>query len=167
MNLASSEFEGRLSLREERAQDALALARVVQSAFGPGRFAKTAERVRETARLARQLSQVAFHCGDVIGCCRIWEVEAAGAPLYFLGPLAVTPQHQGDGVGAALVSASLALCDQVPRSIILIGAPEYFAPFGFRPLPWGGLLWPGPVDAGRCLWRPANAGSPPPAGLLI
>jgi predicted N-acetyltransferase YhbS len=62
------------------------IERVLDRAFGPGRFAKTSERVRERgAHFEPALTRVAIDdVGDIVGVCRIWRVQA-GAPVFFLG----------------------------------------------------------------------------------
>lgn len=136
-----------------------AMERVLNAAFGPGRFAKVSERVREFASLERTLSRVALRDGAPVGCCRIYRVAVAAAPMLFLGPLAVAPEAQGDKLGAALVAAALAACDASgARGVIVVGQPRMFAPFGFVEIPPGRIRLPGPVEARRLQWRPVGAG---------
>ncbi len=127
---------------------------VLDRAFGPGRFAKTSERVRERgARFEPALSRVAIEDDRVLGCCRIWSVEA-GRSVYFLGPLAVDPALQHHGLGAALTRDSLAACRSVGHAggVVLVGAAGFFTPLGFSRIPEGTLSMPGPVDPARFLW---------------
>jgi predicted N-acetyltransferase YhbS len=133
--------------------DLAALPALLTAAFGPGRFAKTSERVREQgARLDPALSRVAFDEHRILGCCLLSHVMIGAAPALFLGPLAVHPRAQKGGIGAALVAASLeAARDAGADAVILVGAPAFFAPFGFAALPKGRVVLPGPVDPGRFL----------------
>jgi len=133
---------------------------VLDRAFGPGRFAKTSERVRERgARAEPQLSRVALsESGAIIGVCRISSLEA-GAPAYFLGPLAVDPGAQAVGVGAALVRETVNACRERGGSVIvLVGAHKFFQPMGFAVVPEGRLIMPGPVDPARLLWVELHPG---------
>lgn len=129
------------------------LEQVLDRAFGPGRHAKTSERVRENgAAFQPALSRVALMDGAAIGCCRIWRVAIGEAEALFLGPLAVEPDCQHHGVGADLVRASVEAARATPYpAILLVGAASFFAPLGFREVPRGRVLMPGPVDPGRFL----------------
>jgi len=144
----------------ERPEHAEAIERVLSRAFGPGRYAKTSERVRERgARFEPTLSRVALdEDGEVVGVCRIWSV-AAGAPLYFLGPLAVDPAAQSEGVGLALVREAVAACRIMGGSaIMLVGAEAFFRPAGFSVATPGRVRLPGPVDPRRLLWLELRPG---------
>ncbi len=141
----------------ERPDHAGEIERVLDRAFGPGRFAKTSERVRERgARHRRDLSRVAALDARVIGVCRLYEARA-GAPLLFLGPLAVDPGDQHKGLGAALVHACLeAARADGARAIACVGAAAFFEPLGFSIIPHGVLTLPGPVNPDRFLWAALN-----------
>ena len=148
------------TLTAEKPEHSDAIERVLARAFGPGRFAKTSERVRERgAILERTLTRIALNeDGEVIGVCRIWRVEA-GAPAYFLGPLAVDPSQQSAGLGIALVRDSVAACRASGgNGIILVGAEPFFRPAGFTLAPKDRLAMPGPVDRARLLWLALRPG---------
>ncbi len=148
------------TLTAERPEHAADIERVLARAFGPGRYAKTSERVRERGAVPEtNLTRVAFNeAGDLVGVCRIWRVDA-GAPLYFLGPLAVDPSEQAAGVGLALVRDSVAACRASGgNGLILVGAERFFRPIGFSIVPAGRLSLPGPVDAARFLWLELRPG---------
>jgi len=131
-----------------------ALPALLASAFGPGRFAKTSERVRENgARLDLGLSRVALDGARVIGCCLVSHVMVGEDQALFLGPLAVHPHAQKAGIGAALVTASLQGAKRAGAdAVILVGAPSFFEPLGFSAAPKGLISLPGPVDPARLLW---------------
>jgi predicted N-acetyltransferase YhbS len=130
------------------------LERVLTAAFGPGRFAKVSERVREHAVLDRALSRIAMQDGAPVGCCRIYRIAIGGAPALFLGPLAVDPAAQGASLGKRLVAAALDACDATrAHVIVVVGQPYMFAPFGFVEVPRGRIALPGPVEARRLQWR--------------
>lgn len=138
---------------DDAAWDA-ALEHVLTAAFGPGRFAKVSERVRERAPLDRALSRVAIDGEAPVGCCRIYRIALGAAPMLFLGPLAVAPQAQGAQLGGALVAASLEACEASgAKGVIVVGQPRMFAPFGFVEVPRGRVTLPGPVEARRLQWR--------------
>jgi len=136
-----------------------AVERVLDRAFGPGRFAKSSERVRERgAEFEPGLSRVAVSGGAVLGACRIWSVEA-GAQLYFLGPLAVDPAAQAEGLGLALTKACVEACRvRGGAGIIVVGAERFFRQAGFVVVPRDRVIMPGPTDPARLLWLPLRLG---------
>lgn len=145
----------------EKAEHGDAVEAVLAAAFGPGRYAKTSERVRERGALAEpSLSRVALNdAGAVIGVCRIWRVSA-GVPAYFLGPLAVDPAAQSAGVGLELARA----CVNASRAaggagaMLLVGAEPFFSPLGFSVIPKDRVKLPGPVNPARHLWLELRPG---------
>ena len=142
------------TLAAEKPEHADAIERVLERAFGPGRFAKTSERVREQgAHFEPALSRVGVNAaGDIVGVCRIYRVKA-GVELYFLGPLAVDPGAQSAGLGAELTRACVNACRIVGgNGVILVGAATFFTPLGFSHVPVGRITLPGPVDPARFLW---------------
>lgn len=150
------------TLSAERPEHRDAIERVLDRAFGPGRFAKTSERVRERgAEFEPALTRVALtQAGEVIGVCRIWRAEA-GAPVYFLGPLAVDPAAQSAGLGLTLVREAVAACRAASggAGVVLVGAERFFQPVGFSIVPKGRLFLPGPVDPSRLLWLELRPGA--------
>jgi predicted N-acetyltransferase YhbS len=144
----------------EKPEHAAAIELVLDRAFGPGRFAKTSERVRERgARLEPALSRVALDdAGEVIGVCRISRVKAGGE-LFFLGPLAVDPGAQAAGLGLALTREAVTACRvSGGNGVALVGAERFFRPLGFSVVPANRLALPGPVDPQRFLWLELRPG---------
>jgi len=144
----------------ERPEHAAQIEAVLDRAFGPGRYAKTSERVRERgARHELALSRVALNdAGEVIGVCRIYAAHA-GAPIFFLGPLAVDPNAQLAGLGLTLVRECVVACRAGGGApIVLVGAERFFRPAGFSVVPKDRLIMPGPTDAARLLWMELRPG---------
>ncbi len=139
-----------LRIEIEVPADAAAVEALVLAAFGPGRFAKTAERLRERARVAAGF--VAREDGRVIGSVRLWAISVGGEPALFLGPIAVAADSRRAGLGADLVQACVDRAGEA--GILLVGDLPYFGRFGFRPAPEVRLS--GPVDPRRVLWRGAG-----------
>ena len=139
-----------LRIEIEASADAAAIEALVLAAFGPGRFAKTAERLRERARIAAGF--VAREDGQIIGSVRLWAITVGGEPALFLGPIAVSAASRRAGLGADLVQACVDHAGEI--GILLVGDLPWFGRFGFRPAPDARLG--GPVDQGRVLWRGAG-----------
>ena len=136
-----------LLIEMEAPGDAAAVEALVLAAFGPGRFAKSAERLREKARLVAGF--VARENDRAIGSVRLWAVTVGDAQALLLGPIAVADDSRKAGLGAALVQACVEHAGDT--GVLLVGDLSYFARFGFRPAPEARL--PGPVDQRRVLWR--------------
>jgi predicted N-acetyltransferase YhbS len=138
-------------------------------AFGPGRHAKAAARLREGHQCRRDVSFVALANDELIGACRLWLLQTdQGHEALFLGPIAVSPDRQGLGLGGKLVEACLTASDRLTGlPVILVGDLAFFEPFGFRQVPKGQLILPGPADPKRILYRLALGPNPlEPAGRL-
>ena len=121
-------------------------------AFGPGRYARAAFRIREGGPHDRLLSRVALVDGKVIASVRLTPVLIGETPALLLGPLAVAPAHKNIGIGRSLLQESLALAkDAGHKLVILVGDEPYYGPFGFRRMPQGTMRFPAPVDQNRIL----------------
>ena len=83
-----------------------AVTALIDRVFGPGRFAKSSERLREGNTLLADCSFVSLRGGAPVGCVRMWPVTIGGEPVAFLGPLAVDPDERSAGLGQALVEAA-------------------------------------------------------------
>ena len=145
-------------IHTETVFDAAAVARVVEAAFGPGRLAKTAERLREGRDPA--VGFVARQDGRIIGSVRLWTIAIGGAPALFLGPIAVERTERNAGIGAELVGVCVEWARQAQApGVLLVGDPPYFDRFGFQRI--DGAVMPGPVDPGRLLWLALEAVAAP------
>lgn len=155
-----------MKIRPETQADRSAVDNLVLEAFGPGRFAKIAERLREGNHPWTGLGHIADLDATIVGSCAIWPVDLGGCRFAMLGPIAVGPRYRGDGLGQRLVAACLEACDAVGVSGVFCVGPEgFFAPFGFAPVRKDVTL-PGPVDPARVLFRPLVPGTPSPAGEI-
>lgn len=151
MTLAASHLPDPALIEAETAADAEAVDALVLAAFGPGRFAKTAERLRESAR--RVAGFVVRRDGAMIGSVRLWAITVGGTPALFLGPIAVEADRRSEGLGAALVSACVEHAQREGAAgVLLVGDPPFFSRFGFQPAP--DAVPPGPVDRDRMMWLP-------------
>ncbi|RVU18692.1 GNAT family N-acetyltransferase [Methylobacterium oryzihabitans] len=141
-----------LVIRPETSLDAAAIDRLHERAFGPGRFARTAFRLREGVPHLADLSFTALVGTLLVGSVRVSPARAGGAPALVLGPLTVDPAFGSRGIGGALMTASLDAARAGGHGLVLlVGDAPYYARFGFRPVPPRHLVLPGPVDPGRFL----------------
>ena len=142
----------------ETEADARAVAALVDTAFGPGRWAKTAERLREHNHPIPGLSLVAREAGRVTGSVRLWPVLIGDTPAAFLGPIAVEDAQRRRGLGAQLVERACEAAEaQGLAAVLLVGDEPYFGRFGFVR---SNAKLPGPVDPRRVLIRMFGGGAP-------
>jgi predicted N-acetyltransferase YhbS len=148
-----------LYLPEEPAHDA-AIEALNAEAFGPGRFAKAAYKIREGGPHDPTLSFVAVRNGEVVASVRLTPVAAGEGRALLLGPLAVRPAHKNLGIGRKLVSiAQKAAADAGHGVVILVGDEPYYGPLGFRMIPKGQITMPRPVDPRRFLAHEIKPGA--------
>jgi predicted N-acetyltransferase YhbS len=147
--MSSSSF----AIRPETDGDACILSELSAQAFGPGRFARSAYRVREGVPPVRALSLCAVVDERLVGGIRFTAIRIGGGEGgLLLGPLVVDPAAAGKGFGRALVEAGLARARAEGfRLVLLVGDMPYYGRFGFQPVPPGQITLPGPVDPARLL----------------
>jgi predicted N-acetyltransferase YhbS len=123
-----------------------------EEAFGPGRFARAADRIREGGPHDRTLSYVAMQDGAVIASVRMTPIAAGAGRAQMLGPLAVRPAFKNLGIGRRLVAIALEQASKagVP-AVMLVGDEPYYGPLGFKKMPHGQISMPRPVDLNRVL----------------
>jgi predicted N-acetyltransferase YhbS len=140
------------TIRSERPEDAPLVDALNRAAFGPGRFAKSAYRLREGVSQVGELSFVAVEDGKLRGSVRFWPVVIGERRALMLGPLAVETVQRGRGIGVALMERGIAEARaQGHEGVILIGDEPYYARVGFARVPAGSVRFPGPVDPSRIL----------------
>ncbi len=134
--------------------------RLIEQAFGPGRMAKAAERLREGNQPVAELCYCAVDAGAVAGAVRLWPIRIGDRPALFLGPIVVDPAWQSRGLGAELVER---VCDKAKtlghELVLLVGDHSFFGPLGFVVTPSGAVAMPGPVNPQRLLWRELQSGA--------
>jgi predicted N-acetyltransferase YhbS len=143
-------------LTEDASHDA-AIDHINEEAFGPGRFARAAARIREQGPHDIALSFICADRGETIASVRMTPVLAGDVKGHLLGPLAVRPSHKNLGIGRELVRIAIeAARKKGSEGVILVGDPPYYMPLGFEKVAYGALSFPGPVDPGRVLVVPFN-----------
>jgi predicted N-acetyltransferase YhbS len=146
-------------VRLEVPAEAQAVEALNADSFGPGRFAKSAYRLREGVDPIAALSFVAVENDILRGSVRFWPISVGGHEELLLGPLAVQTGQRGKGIGIALMQAGIEAARQGPwRGILLVGDEPYYAKVGFSRLPPGRVKFPGPVDQNRILGLSLKAG---------
>lgn len=142
------------------AADDAHLEKLDERAFGPGRYARTAYRLRESVEPDRSLSFVARIGTLLVGANRMTPILVGSTPALLLGPLTVEPAFRQQRVGETLVKYSLdAARDAGHGLVLLVGDEEYYARLGFAPVPQGKITMPGPVDPERLLYCELRPGA--------
>ncbi|WP_409371525.1 GNAT family N-acetyltransferase [Methylocella sp. CPCC 101449] len=141
-----------LDLRPMRPADLPLIERLDERVFGPGRFSRSAYRLREGVAPDFNLSRVAYVGSLLIGANLMTLARCGEQELVLLGPLTVEPAYRSRGIGEALALASIEASRAAGHGVvILVGDLPYYARLGFKPVPMGKLTLPGPVDPARLL----------------
>jgi len=141
-----------LTILPETAEDAAAIERLHERTFGPGRYAKTAYRLREQVAHRLDVSFTARIGTLLVGSVRLSPVRIGETKALLLGPLTVEPAFRERGVGQALIERALKEAKaKGHRLVILVGDEPYYGKCGFKRIPPGRAAMPGPVDPARLL----------------
>ncbi|AHD10594.1 GNAT family N-acetyltransferase [Phaeobacter gallaeciensis] len=142
-----------IELKAEQPEDRWEVEALYDLCFAPGREALSSYRLREDVPPVSGLSQVARDADGILaGAIRFWPVRIGEceAPALLLGPVAVHPTHQGEGLGGALIRDSLAKAAESGWSrALLVGDAPYYRRFGFSRLT--GVDMPPPTNPERVL----------------
>jgi predicted N-acetyltransferase YhbS len=130
----------------------VAIERLHERTFGPGRYARTAYRIREQLAHSLDLSFTARVGTLMVGSVRLTHVCIGETPALLLGPLTIEPPFRERGIGRALIDRALASArSRGHRLIVLVGDEPYYGRSGFKRVPRGTITMPGPVDPARLL----------------
>jgi predicted N-acetyltransferase YhbS len=148
-----------ITLAEETPQDVWEVEALYDLAFAPGREALSSYRLRDDVPPAPGLSLVARDkAGILAGAIRYWPVTVSNHSALLLGPVAVHPTRQGEGLGGFLIRDSLTVARaQGWARVLLVGDAPYYARFGFVRL--DGVMMPPPTNPARVLGRALKPGS--------
>ena len=139
-------------IRDERVSDVIARERLLDEAFGPTRFAKTCQRLRDGRLPAQGLALVASDGRKLVGTLRFWNIAAGDRAALLLGPIAVAPSHRCEGIGRRLIGTGLDRARRFGhRAMLLVGDAPYYSRFGFERRFTEALMMPGPVEDERFL----------------
>jgi predicted N-acetyltransferase YhbS len=146
-----------VQLFQETPQDWWEVEALYDLCFSPGRTALSSYRLRDGIDPVYGLSLLARdETGALAGAIRFWPVRVGAAPALLLGPVAVHPTRQGEGIGALLIEGALERADAWDR-VLLVGDAPYYSRFGFSKL--DGVVMPPPTNPDRILGRDLTPGA--------
>jgi putative acetyltransferase len=134
-----------VTIRRERPEDAPAIARVIDAAFGDTATSAFTAKIRAADGYVAELTFVAEEDGEIVGFTMLSYVgvENRDQRLLVLTPMAVRPDRQLCGIGKAIVNAAINAADRRGEPVVLVeGVPSYYPQFGFRSASALGLLRP-------------------------
>lgn len=142
-----------LIIRKALADDIPEISKLHARIFGPGRFVRSAYRVREGKGHLSRFCLVAYLDDQLVASLRMTEITIGGTTgAALLGPLAVDRAHGGNGIGTKLVTQALEAARSSGTALVtLVGDELYYGRFGFKPVPFGQIVFPGPVNPARIL----------------
>lgn len=140
-------------LRPERPEDWWEVEALYDLSFGPGREGLSSYRLRDGVRQVAGLSLVARDAAGILGgAIRYWPVQIARWDALLLGPVAVHPTRQGEGLGGMLMERSLKIAARRGWArVMLVGDAPYYGRYGFDKLT--GVTMPPPTNPDRVLGR--------------
>ena len=141
-----------LTILPETPEDAVAIERLHERTFGPGRYARSAYRIREGRAHLLELSFTARIGTLLVGSVRLTPIFIGEAPAMLLGPLTVEPPFRERGVGGSLIKRALKDAKaKGHKLVVLVGDEPFYSKSGFKKIPKGQVKLPGPVDPARLL----------------
>ncbi|MGY6632389.1 MAG: GNAT family N-acetyltransferase [Alkalilacustris sp.] len=139
-----------VELAEERPEDLWEVEALYDLCFAPGREALSSYRLRAGVAPVAPLCLTLRGDGMLAAAIRFWPVRVAGCPALLLGPVAVHPTRQGEGLGGWLIGDALERARALDWSrVMLVGDAPYYARFGFARLQ--GVTMPPPTNPDRVL----------------
>lgn len=154
--------------RRHREGDGPAIARLLDKAFGPNRLSLSSYRLREKCDDIPELSLLALQNEAAVGSIQYWPIRIGDeTDALLLGPLAVDPDLKGRGIGRALMAQTLdRAAARGDALVLLVGDLDYYAASGFTRVTGPGLIFPGPVDPKRLLYRRLDGLREIPSGVV-
>lgn len=148
-----------MRLEQETASDWWEVEALYDLCFAPGREALSSYRLRDGVLPVAALCLAARDGEDILaGVIRYWPVLIGTREALLLGPIAVHPTRQGEGLGGALIRESLDRAEQGGWSrVLLVGDAPYYSKFGFAQLP--GVTMPPPTNPDRVLGKALQDGA--------
>lgn len=146
-------------LDEETEEDWWEVEALYDLCFAPGRTALSSYRLRDGVPTVAALC-LTLRDGDgtLAAAIRYWPVRVGGRDALLLGPVAVHPTRQGEGLGGLLINESLAEARRLGwERVMLVGDSPYYSRFGFHKL--SGVEMPPPTNPDRVLGLALKAGA--------
>ena len=146
-------------LAQETEQDWWEVEALYDLCFAPGREALSSYRLRDGVEKVSDLALLARDDDGILaGAIRYWPVRVGGVDALLLGPVAVHPTRQGEGLGGFLIRESLSVAKNLSwQRVILVGDAPYYSRFGFELLP--DVVMPPPTNPARVLGYELVAGA--------
>ena len=147
----------------ESSVDESEIEELCAEAFGPGRFTRSAFRLREGVANEAELSFVVHIDRKLVGSVKLTRILIGEEDALLLGPLVVAPAHKNTGIGKLLMETSIEAAGKAGhQAILLVGDLPYYERFGFQRIERGTISLPGPADPDRILVKvmgekPVNA----------
>lgn len=147
------------AVNPETPDDEAEVEYLFDTAFAPGRGALSSYRLRDGVDPVAELCLVARDdLGVLAGAIRYWPVQVGDAACLLLGPVAVHPTRQGEGLGGLLMEQSLELARALGWArVILVGDAPYYGRYGFEVA--DALKFPPPTNPHRLLHRALRPGA--------
>jgi len=138
-------------IHNEKKEDYWDVEALFDLCFTPSRFALSSYRLREGYPPIKDLCLIAKSEEDLLaGAIRYWPAEIDKKRILFLGPIAVHPTYQGEGLGAALIKNSIKIARELKwKRVLMVGDEIYYGRFGFRKM--DGIIFPPPTNPDRIL----------------
>lgn len=148
-----------IRLDEETDADWWEVEALFDLCFAPGREALSSYRLRDGVPKVAELCLVARdETGALAGAIRYWPVRVGNVPALLLGPVAVHPTRQGEGLAGFLIRESLILARGLGHErVLLVGDAPYYKRFGFFQL--SGVEMPPPTNPARILGNALSPGA--------
>ncbi|MGL5839843.1 MAG: GNAT family N-acetyltransferase [Sphingorhabdus sp.] len=149
------------NIADDRIEDLL------DAAFGQDRHKKTAYLLRARSKPLPALSCAIHNATDLLATLQCWPVRIGDYRLVLVGPVAVRPDCQGQGIGNRLMHAMLEQASKIGNPpMVMIGDPDYYGRFGFTAEQTGGWTLPGPWEPHRLLARNEGDTRLPVTGMV-
>jgi predicted N-acetyltransferase YhbS len=145
---------------------------LLDAAFGADRKGRTAYALRTGIMPIDNLSFGVCDDNDLIASIQCWPIILTESnfktmPMVLVGPVAVAPPHQRQGLGQILMDAAIKASVRIGNPpLLMIGDPEYYGRFGFTSSETGAMKLPGPWEARRLLMRNTGGHILPLAGTI-
>ena len=139
-----------MQLEQETPSDWWEVEALYDLCFAPGREALSSYRLRDGVAPVAPLCLILRDADGLAAAIRYWPVLVGDAPVLLLGPIAVHPIHQGEGLGGWLIRDSLGRARDLGWTrVLLVGDAPYYSRFSFTRLE--GVEMPPPTNPARVL----------------